>query len=125
MPEGSALGAAPGVDDPAAFTTPAQHDVFECVAASNLIQLAREKMLTRTLVREVHHRIKNHLQGLIGLLAKDGQTTIEFADLVAQIIVTLRVSSPVPVEFALEAGDWQPIALSQEESVCGRSRTDS
>ncbi len=31
-------------------------------------QLAREKALTRTLVREVHHRIKNHLQGLVGLL---------------------------------------------------------
>ncbi|MGC8520011.1 MAG: sensor histidine kinase [Steroidobacteraceae bacterium] len=31
-------------------------------------QIAREKALTRTLVREVHHRIKNHLQGLIGLL---------------------------------------------------------
>lgn len=31
-------------------------------------QLAREKALTKTLVREVHHRIKNHLQGLVGLL---------------------------------------------------------
>jgi len=111
-------------------------------------QLAREKALTFTLVREVHHRIKNHLQGLIGLLrsysdsslptrevldaavrhilsiatvhgllAKQGQESIEFAELVRQIIDTLRLSASVPVQFTLEAEHWQPTALSQEEAV--------
>ncbi len=30
--------------------------------------LQRERALTRTLIREIHHRIKNHLQGLVGLI---------------------------------------------------------
>jgi PAS domain S-box-containing protein len=36
--------------------------------AEESAQLDRQKSLTNALVREVHHRIKNHLQGLIGLL---------------------------------------------------------
>lgn len=36
--------------------------------AEQIAQLARQKALTTALVREVHHRIKNHLQGLVGLL---------------------------------------------------------
>jgi PAS domain S-box-containing protein len=118
------------------------------IKAQQAEQLAREKALTRTLVREVHHRIKNHLQGLVGLLrsysnsqlstsevideavaqilsiatvygllAKDGQTSIEFGDLVTQIITTLRVGSVIPVLFAFESGPWKPTSLSQEEAV--------
>lgn len=33
-------------------------------------RLAHEQALTETLVREVHHRIKNHLQGLVGLMRR-------------------------------------------------------
>lgn len=41
---------------------------ISAIKAEQEAALAREKALTHTLVREVHHRIKNHLQGLVGLL---------------------------------------------------------
>lgn len=40
------------------------------IKAEQAAELERQRALTRTLVREVHHRIKNHLQGLIGLLRR-------------------------------------------------------
>ncbi|MEJ1961835.1 MAG: PAS domain-containing protein [Gammaproteobacteria bacterium] len=111
-------------------------------------QLAHEKTLSNTLVREIHHRVKNHLQGLIGLmrtyaqaqlstrevidsavaqilsiatvhslLARDGRNSVEFAELVTQIVATLRVSSPVPIQFDFADARWRPTKLSQEEAV--------
>lgn len=111
-------------------------------------QLAREKALTRTLVREVHHRIKNHLQGLVGLLrayshshessreaidaavaqilsiatvhgllAKNGQASVELSELVSQIIATLRVVAPIPVKWTTDPVRWQATSLAQEEAV--------
>ena len=118
------------------------------IKAEQATQLARERALTRTLVREVHHRIKNHLQGLIGLLrrqsgsqfshaelmdaavaqiqsvatvhgllARSGQTSIDFAALVEQIIAVTKTGSPIAVHFTLESASWQPMALSEEEAV--------
>lgn len=40
------------------------------IKAKQVVQLEHERALRATLVREVHHRIKNHLQGLIGLLRR-------------------------------------------------------
>ena len=111
-------------------------------------QLAREKALTRTLVREVHHRIKNHLQGLVGLLrayshshqspreaidaavaqilsiatvhgllAKNGQASVELSELVSQIVATVRSVAPIPVQWTTDPVRWQPTSLSQEEAV--------
>ncbi len=37
---------------------------------AELIRLAREEAQKNALVREVHHRIKNHLQGVVGLLRR-------------------------------------------------------
>ncbi len=116
--------------------------------AEQKAELAREKALTRTLVREVHHRIKNHLQGLVGLLrlhgessqaarevlddavaqiqsiaavhgilAKEGDTSIDFASLFQQIVDVLRVGAPVPLECVIEPSCSQPLLVSQEESV--------
>ena len=42
-------------------------DVSEKVKESTMI-LEQEKRHKKTLIREVHHRIKNHLQGLMGLI---------------------------------------------------------
>lgn len=47
-------------------------------------RLRRERRQRETIVREVHHRIKNHLQGLVGLLAQHARSHGENAD-------TLRV----------------------------------
>lgn len=118
------------------------------IKAEQAAQLARERALTRTLVREVHHRIKNHLQGLIGLLrrysgpefshpelmdaavaqiqsiatvhgllAKSGQTSIDFGALVEQSIAVTKTGSSIAVHFTLESASWQPMALSEEEAV--------
>jgi hypothetical protein len=49
----------------------------------------------------------NHIVGRVLLLA----------DLVAQIVATLQVGSPVPMRLTVEADRWQPTALSQQEAV--------
>ena len=38
------------------------------IKAAQEEKLQHERALTHTLIREVHHRIKNHLQGLVGLM---------------------------------------------------------
>jgi PAS domain S-box-containing protein len=57
--------------------------------------LQRERELTETLVREVNHRIKNHLQGLVGLLrraASQGHSVAETIELaVAQTMAIAAV----------------------------------
>lgn len=55
-------------------------------------EVAREKALTRALVQEVHHRIKNHLQGLIGLLRSlrdAGRGTDQVIDAAVSRIVSI------------------------------------
>jgi len=109
-------------------------------------QIAREKALTRTLVREVHHRIKNHLQGLIGLLrsmkatgrppdqlidaavariasisivhgllTSEGDGSVDFAELVRQIIATLRVDADVELRWTADVRRSAP--LNQAHAV--------
>jgi two-component sensor histidine kinase/PAS domain-containing protein len=110
-------------------------------------QLAREKALTNTLVREVHHRIKNHLQGLVGLLRSSPETgrsvqevldtaiakvqsiatvhglqaeegaAIELPRLVGSIIATLGVGSSVPVTCILEPSVAPIWSVPSEEAV--------
>jgi len=123
------------------------HDIT-AIKNEQAAQLAREKALTNTLVREIHHRIKNHLQGLVGLLrsysrpqvsareltdtavahilsiatvhgllANEGRSSIEFAELVRKIVDTLRIGATIPVYFKLDSAQWQPTELAQEEAV--------
>ncbi len=53
-------------------------------------QLAREKALTNTLVREVHHRIKNHLQGLVGLLRSHPESWRTVRDVIDNAVVQIQ-----------------------------------
>ncbi|HUI59286.1 MAG TPA: PAS domain-containing protein [Steroidobacteraceae bacterium] len=53
-------------------------------------RLARERELTRTLVREVHHRIKNHLQGLVGLLRSQPETWRSVRDVIDDAVVQIQ-----------------------------------
>jgi PAS domain S-box-containing protein len=122
-------------------------DITEKKAEQNA-QLARQKSLTDALVREVHHRIKNHLQGLVGLLrtyadtkmsassvidgavtrilsiatvhgllTRDGEGSIELAELVTQIVATLGVNSPIPLQFSVDDTAWHATQLVQQEAV--------
>lgn len=52
--------------------------------------LERERALTQTLVREVHHRIKNHLQGLIGYLRVNSSTWQSVREAVDAAIVHIQ-----------------------------------
>jgi PAS domain S-box-containing protein len=116
--------------------------------AEQSAQLARQTALTNALVREVHHRIKNHLQGLIGLLrtyagtgmspssvidsavtrilsiatvhgllSLDGEGTIELAELITQIVATLGVNSPIPLQFSVDDTARHAMQLVQQEAV--------
>ncbi len=49
-------------------------------------RLAHEKAQRDSLVREVHHRIKNHLQGLIGLLRQDAAANPKLMPLMQKVI---------------------------------------
>lgn len=49
-------------------------------------RLAHEKAQRDSLVREVHHRIKNHLQGLVGLLRQDAAGHRELMPLMQKVI---------------------------------------
>ena len=137
----------PGVADTGNRVLLLAQDITE-KKREQIAQLLQEQQRTRMLVRETHHRLKNELQGLIGLvrthsmtqlstrevidgvvaqilsiatlhglLAREEHDAIELSQLVTQIADGLRGTSPVPVEFSLEAGQWQPTTLSQEEST--------
>ena len=60
------------------------------IKAEQVAQLERQRALTRTLVREVHHRIKNHLQGLVGLMRRLSHSGLTGEDLVASAIVQIQ-----------------------------------
>lgn len=60
------------------------------VKVEQAAQLEHERALTRTLVREVHHRIKNHLQGLIGLLRHHASSQITGAELVDSAVTQIQ-----------------------------------
>lgn len=49
-------------------------------------KLANERSLRNTLVREVHHRIKNNLQGMIGILSEFGRAHPEIKQVIKQVI---------------------------------------
>lgn len=60
------------------------------VKVEQAAQLDHERALTRTLVREVHHRIKNHLQGLVGLLRHEAASQITVTELVDSAVTQIQ-----------------------------------
>lgn len=60
------------------------------IKAKQAAQLERERALRDTLVREVHHRIKNHLQGLIGLLRRQERTELSGAQQMDSAIAQIQ-----------------------------------
>lgn len=60
------------------------------IKAEQAVQLRRERALTRTLIREIHHRIKNHLQGLVGLLRRHASAEVTSADLVDSAVAQIQ-----------------------------------
>lgn len=58
-------------------------------------RLAQEQQHRDTLVREVHHRIKNNLQGVVGLLREQASAHPELADLIGTAIGQVQSISVV------------------------------
>jgi two-component sensor histidine kinase/PAS domain-containing protein len=60
------------------------------IKAEQAVQLRRERALTRTLIREIHHRIKNHLQGLVGLLRRHASAEVTSSQLVDSAVAQIQ-----------------------------------
>ena len=68
-------------------------------------RLAREVAQRETLVKEVHHRIKNHLQGIVGLLRQKVKGNPAFAPLVESAVAELQsVAAAFGLRANLESG---------------------
>lgn len=65
------------------------------IKTKQAVQLERERALRDTLVREVHHRIKNHLQGLIGLLRRQGGTTLSGAQQMHSAVAQIQTIASI------------------------------
>ena len=53
-------------------------------------KLEGERALTHTLIREIHHRIKNHLQGLVGLIRLNEGSPRTTSELVNSVITQIQ-----------------------------------
>lgn len=94
-------------------------------------RLAREVELRETLVKEVHHRIKNHLQGIAGLLRSKAMTAPSLTPVIASAIAELQSIAAV---FGLRAATGNenaelrslllPIIAAVEGATGGRVRFD-
>ncbi len=61
------------------------------------------------LVKEVHHRIKNHLQGVAGLLQQIGQRKPEVAGVIAEVVGQVHAIAQV---YGLQVGSGGPLQLT-------------
>lgn len=121
------------------------HDITE-QKRSETERLARLERQRDTLVREVHHRIKNHLQGITGLLrnriAWHPELAEDLKEIIAQICaiahtyglqscraeggvrldelletLTCAATGPIPIRFSLAPESGVVAALAPEEAV--------
>ncbi len=60
------------------------------IKAAEEKKLEGERALTHTLIREIHHRIKNHLQGLVGLIRLNEGAPRTTTDLVNSVITQIQ-----------------------------------
>jgi len=81
-------------------------------------RLAAEKKLRETLIREVHHRIKNNLQGVSGLLMQHGTRHPESKDIINLAVSQLHtVSAVYGLECSEDNGDIKLADLAAEISL--------
>lgn len=85
-------------------------------------RLERERALRRTLVNEVHHRIKNHLQGITGLLRGQATARPELAAPIDQAVS--QVQSIAAVHGLLGKNDSEQVLLCElVEAIADSART--
>jgi len=73
-------------------------------------RITREKQLRTALVREVHHRIKNHLQSIIGLLDEYAEEQPEMLPIVTKVISQIQ---SVALVHGIQAGGGDTLAQIQ------------
>ncbi len=83
--------------------------------AALLEQASRDAETKATLLREVNHRVKNNLTGIIGLLYaeqfRDGADEAEGHESIVQKM-TCRIQGMATVHSMLTASQWAPLSLS-------------
>ncbi len=63
---------------------------ISALKAEQEAELTRERALRTTLAREVHHRIKNHLQGLVGLLRVHSRSGRSMREVIDNAVVQIQ-----------------------------------
>ena len=74
------------------------------------IRTARELQLRRALIRDVHHRIKNHQKGVAGLLHAIVKKRPDVREAIAPAVAQMHALSIV---HGMRGGDNEPIVLSE------------
>lgn len=69
------------------------------------LRLAREAAQKNALVREVHHRIKNHLQGVVGLMRQHAQNNAQCSRVIEAAISQINVVATIHGLQGKEAGE--------------------
>ena len=121
------------------------HDITS-VKERQQVELTHQKNLTAVLLREVHHRIKNNLQGVVGLLRSHSRSTqslddviraastqvraiaavhgllsehagsVVFEDLMNDIVQSSRGTSPIPISLQ-SSGVRSSLLLREDDAV--------
>lgn len=80
-------------------------------------RLESERSLMQTLVREVHHRIKNHLQGLVGLLRMHQREGVSTDEVIERAILQVHSIATVHGLLARHSSDGVDLNVIVRETV--------